>query len=232
MTDNAAPSRVREIRVARDISSAELARAANIQPPTLSKIELGQRGVTKTFANAIAKALQVRVEDLYAVVGSPIPPPTELDPPSRVFETSPTDRTTLIPMTRDIPVFGTAACSLNEGAFILHAGEVIDLAPRGPKIEYRKDIYALYVEGDSMEPWKRPGQLVYVDPIRRPNKHDRVVVVVKPDNSDYEQAYIKEYIKRDDGKLVLKQYNPDKVIEWPARSVVSIHKVLEPEDIL
>lgn len=232
MTENATPSRVREIRVARDISSAELARAANIQPPTLSKIELGQRGVTKTFASAIAKALQVRIEDLYAPIGSEIPEPVQIDSPSRIIRQNTSEKSPNLAMTRDIPVFGTAACSINQGAFILHAGEIIDLAPRGPKIEYRRDIYALYVEGDSMEPWKRPGQLVYVDPVRKPNKHDRVIVIIRPDGSSYEQAYLKEYIKRDDGKLVLKQYNPEKIIEWPSHNIVSIHRVLEPEDIL
>jgi transcriptional regulator with XRE-family HTH domain len=69
----AAESRVKEIRLARGMTGAGLARLSEIPAPTISKIELGQRGVTKATAPRLAKALGVPVASLYEPVGAPIP---------------------------------------------------------------------------------------------------------------------------------------------------------------
>ncbi|WP_408884471.1 XRE family transcriptional regulator [Komagataeibacter xylinus] len=228
------PTRVREIKEARGLTSAELSRRSGILPPTLSKIELGQRSVTKNSAPRLAEALGVNIADLYADVGAPIVQMEDTEP-------APSDDTIgrkivsiespRVALPLHVPVYGTAACSSGDGAFLLLSGEVVDRAPLAPGIQHRKEVYGLYIEGDSMEPWKRPGQLVYVDPVRAPSKRDRVVVVIRDDKRGINHAYIKEYVKKTDDHLVVIQYNPPKTIEWSISDVVSCHRILEPEDI-
>jgi transcriptional regulator with XRE-family HTH domain len=65
-------TRVEEIRIARGLSKAELARRAQMPPPTLQRIEDGN---TKTLSfsarSKLTKALQVRDDELLAPIGTP-----------------------------------------------------------------------------------------------------------------------------------------------------------------
>ncbi|WP_198133909.1 XRE family transcriptional regulator [Komagataeibacter oboediens] len=227
-------TRVREIKEARGMTSAELSRRCGISPATLSKIELGHRSVTKNSAPRLAKALEVNVADLYADVGAPIEGITNVVdalPSESIGRKIVPIEAPRVALPLHVPIYGTAACSSGDGAFLLLSGEVVDRAPLAPGIQHRKEVYGLYIEGDSMEPWKRPGQLVYVDPVRAPSKRDRVVVVVRDDRRGINQAYIKEFVKKTDNHLVVVQYNPPKTIEWDIADIVSCHRILEPEDI-
>jgi transcriptional regulator with XRE-family HTH domain/antitoxin (DNA-binding transcriptional repressor) of toxin-antitoxin stability system len=67
------PTRIKELRQASGLTSAELARRAGMGRQTLSRIETGQRGLTRRFAAPLAAALGVPVQELYAPVGSTIP---------------------------------------------------------------------------------------------------------------------------------------------------------------
>lgn len=78
-------SRLEEIRRHRLIqSTAELARRADMDPTTVWRIESGGRALTGKWRDGLARALAVPVAQLYAPIGSPIPPPTDdpvvLDP--------------------------------------------------------------------------------------------------------------------------------------------------------
>ena len=71
-------SRLEEIRRLRLISSAELARRADIDPTTVWRIESAGRTLTPKWRDALARALEVSVPQLFAPIGSPVPPvPTE-----------------------------------------------------------------------------------------------------------------------------------------------------------
>jgi len=48
-----------------------------MQTPTFQKIQSGSRRPTANTEKALAKGLGVQVADLYAEIGSPIPPPPE-----------------------------------------------------------------------------------------------------------------------------------------------------------
>lgn len=234
--DEAATTRVREIKIARGMTSADLSRESGIIPSTLSKIELGQRGLTKQNATLLARALKVPVAELYAEPGQPIPSAggtTRSDEAEQGVPFRPIPQSAVhygLPM--DIPVYGTAAGSASDGAFVISSGDIVDMAPRGPGIQHLRNVYALYVEGVSMEPWKRPGQIVYIDPVRKPRKGDRVVLVIRCPHAAYDQAFLKEFVKQDDHEVVVKQYNPEKTLQWNADKIISIHRVLEPEEML
>lgn len=66
-------TRLEEIRLARGVRSAELARIAGMDPQTLWRIETGRRTITKRWREGLARALMVSAEQLYAPIGAPVP---------------------------------------------------------------------------------------------------------------------------------------------------------------
>lgn len=66
-------TRIEEIRLARGLQSAELARRVGMIPSTLFKIQTGETGLTQSRAVHLARALMVSPEQLYAPIGAEIP---------------------------------------------------------------------------------------------------------------------------------------------------------------
>jgi phage repressor protein C with HTH and peptisase S24 domain len=57
-------------------------------------------------------------------------------------------------MLQDVPILGGGACG-EDGLFELN-GQILGFARRPPMLVGVKDVYALYVYGDSMVPWREP----------------------------------------------------------------------------
>ena len=81
-------TRLEEIRRLRLISTVELARLVSMEPSTLWRIESGGRALTHTWRDALSRELSVPVAQLYAPIGSPIPP---LQPEDLSLEPAPYD---------------------------------------------------------------------------------------------------------------------------------------------
>jgi phage repressor protein C with HTH and peptisase S24 domain len=134
---------------------------------------------------------------------------------------------------RDVPVMGTAAGSEGDGAFEMNVGDVVDYVLRGPGIANAKQVFALYVEGESMVPWRQPGGIVHVDPARKIAIGNHVLVVVDgPYPGDPPQSYIKKLNRRSGDTLLLSQYNPAKELSFDARRVKKILRILEWEEVM
>ncbi|MBC7280012.1 LexA family transcriptional regulator [Hoeflea sp.] len=145
--------------------------------------------------------------------------PAQISPPSRDS------------MPADVPVMGTAAGSLLSGSFQFQGG-VIDYVRRPPALSGARDIYALFVEGSSMEPRYFPGDLVYVNPHKPPRITD--VVIVQEGNGDPTAvtASIGVLHKRANGAVILLKYNPAGAeITIEMSRVIAIHKVLTPNEL-
>lgn len=237
-------SRVDEIRLARGLKNAELARRAALDPSTLHKIVSGQRGVSRHFAEPIAAALTVRPEELFARIGSPISVPghdndtapggplvpplvgTLASPPGQPREPS-RDAA----LSRDVPVYGTAEAG-PEGAFHLNTGEPIDWARRPAGLIGMQGVFAIYVEGDSMVPWRQPGERVFVHE-RRPAAPGCHVIadVWERDPGHPPRAFLKRLLRRTATRVELEQYNPAKVIALEAERVGRLYRVIEWEEV-
>jgi len=63
------PNRIRELRLARNLSLAEVALRAGIAIPHLSRMERGQRALTDAWMHRIAAALGVQPADLFPLRG-------------------------------------------------------------------------------------------------------------------------------------------------------------------
>lgn len=134
---------------------------------------------------------------------------------------------------RDVPVHGTAAGSIiNKVEGTALDRDIVDYVRRPPAMMERRDIYALYVTGTSMEPLHRHGDLLFLDPKRRPGIGDSVVVVTRTHDNDPGQAYIKILVKRTPNSVVLRQLNPEALIEIPERFIIQTHLVLTMNDLL
>ncbi|WP_339760770.1 helix-turn-helix domain-containing protein [uncultured Hoeflea sp.] len=135
-----------------------------------------------------------------------------------------------ISMPADVPVLGTAAGSLLGGAFQIEGG-VIDYVRRPPALSGARDIYALYVEGTSMEPLYRPGGLVFVHPHKPPRIGDSVIVQIRNGEHDSVQASIGYLRGRTALHVVLGKLNPVAEINLNRDTVVAIHRVLDMNEL-
>lgn len=132
----------------------------------------------------------------------------------------------------NVPVLGTAAGSVirNVEGFSIDR-DIVDYVRRPPALAGRKDVYAIYVSGLSMEPLHVHGDLRFVDPKARPLIGDSVIVVTRSHDDDPGQAYIKILQRRTPERIVLRQLNPESMIEIPEQTILYIHKVLTMNDL-
>lgn len=144
---------------------------------------------------------------------------------------SPQSNLSPIELPRDVPVRGTAAASpLGNGAFQI-TSDVIEYIRRPYGLIGAKDIYALYVENDSMYPRFAPGEPIYVHPHRKPLSGDDVVVH-EPGSDNGDTRFFVKRLRRVTGtKLVTEQFNPPMTIEFIIRPGLIWHKVMTPAEL-
>jgi len=209
-------SRVDEIMRARGLNQADLARASGIQPPTLSKIVKGKRGVTPAMSAPLARALQVSVGALHEDIGAPIPPQV-FSPGSDVqpVATRQPMEAARLPLSAQVPVMGTVSCG-SDGQFEVNLTDgPLEYVDVPAKLVGVPDIFALFVAGDSMAGVWAPGDTVYVSRKRPVTPGSYAVVLVEMGLGEQPAAYLKEYVSGDNRQIILRQYNPqtEKVIE-------------------
>lgn len=132
---------------------------------------------------------------------------------------------------RDVPILGGASCG--DGGMFEMNGQTLDFARRPPRLAGAKGIYALYVQGDSMSPWREPGGLVYVHPHQPVKIGDYVVVQMVPEGPDLlPAAYIKKLVRRTADRLVLLQFNPREEKTLAAKKVKAIHRIMDWDEMM
>lgn len=124
---------------------------------------------------------------------------------------------------RDVPVLGVAVGGA-DGLFDMN-GAAIDQAERPHTLQGVRDGYAVYMIGDSMEPKYEAGQILYVHPNRPPRVMDYVVVEFTDG-----RALVKRLLRRDDQRLVLRQYNPARDLEFDITTVKQVHKIVTADE--
>lgn len=212
------------------IDQSELARRLGVTSSAVNQWIAGTAAPKSRRIGQIADLLGVSAESLLTQVNSPpykkVPPPNariaENQPPLPNLQASP----------RDIPVMGRALGG-PEGTFALNLQEgQIDWAPRYPGIIGIDNIFALYVEGDSMSPWREPGSLIYVSKARPPQIGSHVVVVLKDrEPGEPPKAYVKKLLRRTAVRLELRQYNPDAMMCLNMDLVHEVLRVIEWEEL-
>ncbi len=122
------------------------------------------------------------------------------------------------------PVLGMAAAGDPDRLVMLN--DIVDEVPTPPYLAGVEGAYALFVHGTSMVPRYYPGEVVFVHP-HKPLAADRFCVVqVGSDETSPEGGFIKQYKSWSDGKLVVAQFNPERVIEFPTSKVIGVHRIV------
>jgi phage repressor protein C with HTH and peptisase S24 domain len=131
---------------------------------------------------------------------------------------------------RNVEVLGVVAGGEDDW-FDLN-GTVIDYVRQPPGIAKPDQVFALYVVGDSMSPRYDPGDLVYVHKSRPPAIGSDVVVEMHPEGEGQPpRAMIKRLVRRG-ATVELRQFNPQKTIELPARQVKQVLRILTNAEIM
>lgn len=119
---------------------------------------------------------------------------------------------------RDLPVLG--AVKGGAEGFYFNEGEAKEYLVRPPALDGIANGFALYVEGESMEPRYFAGEVLYVNP-NRPITRNCFVAVELADG----QGMIKQFLRRSDEHVVLHQFNPPKDIRLPVQDVKRIYRI-------
>ncbi len=120
---------------------------------------------------------------------------------------------------RDLPVMG--AVKGGAEGFYFNEGEPKEYVLRPAALAGASNAFALYVDGDSMEPRYFAGEVVYVNP-NRPLSRGCFVAVEMKDG----QGLIKQFVKRTDDLVVLRQFNPPRDLRLHARDVKQLYRIV------
>ncbi|UYW32482.1 LexA family transcriptional regulator [Methylorubrum extorquens] len=236
-------SALRHFRTKAGLSQQALATAAGTSQPQIKRLEAGERTLSKKWAEQLAPHLGITAETLLFPpepleddaddVNAPRATDTAVPERGHAAEanvvvpeaSSPVDTSTF-KGPRNVPVYGTG--SGGDGGDFSFNGQLIDHAPRPPGIANRKDVYVVYLVGDSISPAYEDGTPIYVDPHRRPQPRDYVVVELRGAREDEPgPAFVKRLVARGAGKLKLEQHNPSGPLDPIDESeVVRVHRVI------
>ena len=139
-------------------------------------------------------------------------------------------------LSRDVPIYGTAlgADQIVDGEAIeqtmLNTAEVVGYLKRPALLEGRKDVYGLYVQGSSMHPRHKDGDVLYAEGKRVPSiGEDAVVYLRSPDEHEGERAdavLVKTVVRKSASYVELEQYNPHKVFRIPVERIQRMDRVI------
>lgn len=231
------PNRIREIRERLGLSQAELAARIKTSQPQIDRLEKAQRSLRDTWMRRLAAGLECEPADLLSESADDPPPlPSQPivvpAPEAPAGSIRPVDLPQKRDMPLDVPVYGVAAGNPMDGAFQLETG-IIDFVRRAPGIMNARDVYALYVTGESMWPRFRDGELLYISASRPVRIGDDVVVCIKPEREgDPERCFIKTLVRRHSDSIEVEQFNPGKRITFANADIVRVHRVLTMADVL
>lgn len=144
---------------------------------------------------------------------------------------------------RDVPVMGTAHGQLfsvgDNGVeveqTIFEPASVVDHVRRPAGISDRKDVFAVWIQGESMAPRYEPGDLAYIDPRRPPMIGDYVLVQLAEhdeDSSSVVTALVKRLVRRNSGFVELEQFNPTATFQLDTPRIHSILRIIPMRELL
>jgi phage repressor protein C with HTH and peptisase S24 domain len=215
------------------LSQGQLAKKLGLKQPTISNILNNPKVTSSKHTMAIARETGVSPDWLESQIGPMVideAKPIRARPvPSQ--ETLTTPEINIQQWVKDVPIVGSAACG--EDGLFEYNGQILGYARRPPTLIGAPGIFALYIDGESMFPWRRHGDLVLIYPGAPVRIGDYVLAEMQPDSPGAGQkAYIKALVRRTAEKLVLRQYNPSEEKMLPMRRVKNLYRVMDWPDLL
>jgi phage repressor protein C with HTH and peptisase S24 domain len=232
---------IRDARKKANLSQPQLGKMLGVSKAAVSQWETGANMPDPRRLQAILKALDIDAR--IAIGGGEIGENAQLPSGSEhaIITGAPSDvrredGAPTLPsraeLRRIIPVLGVAVGGA-AGDFTMNDGSPIAYALETPGIVGRQEVFALFVQNESMSPWREPGQLVYVDSHQPPKITDYVVVEMKAEPGSGERAaYLKRLAGRSGNMLRLEQFNPAKVFSVDMRKVHKVYRVIDWSELL
>jgi phage repressor protein C with HTH and peptisase S24 domain len=223
-----AKSALQKARENKGMTREQLAAAANVSVSHLVKLERGERRVSVDWARRLAPHLDISAQ---AVLGME-PGGAPLDPSEAVRAAPeaqlPEPRAEGLP---DIPVYGVASAG-DDGAFTINMAEApIDYLPRPMTLIRAQKVFAILIQGSSMEPLFRHGDAVFCQEGRPYGTQDPVLVQLEAERGVPPLAFVKVYMGGDDRELRLRQLNPPEDITVPRVQVRKVWRALHWRDL-
>jgi phage repressor protein C with HTH and peptisase S24 domain len=135
------------------------------------------------------------------------------------------------PLTVEI-VAQAAGSTLGKGAPLLFDQPSIGWLPMLPGLRGLEGIYGLEVTGDSMVPMFKPGKPVYVSPHSPVRKDDPIIVIEHKSSNGNAVGFIKIMVADRRDRVITRQLNPPLEISFMKAPGLSIHRVLELDDLI
>ncbi|MEM9085334.1 MAG: S24 family peptidase [Pseudomonadota bacterium] len=144
-----------------------------------------------------------------------------------------------------IPLVGTGDCADIEVAS--ETGEMVSIdrssfdpmhtvryISRPPALRGARDLYAIYFQGESMQPRFEPGEVGIVDPTRPAKPGDYVIVQLNDaaSETDVSSVLAKRLVRKTAKAVTLEQFNPAMAFDVPVNRVVRVHRIMPQTDLL
>lgn len=212
--------RLRQARRARQLTQVALAEALEVSQSYVAQLEGGRSYPSPALAAKISKVLgaDLALESDPRAVHTLALPPEVFSHAGKAGGRSRSGSRPQLPIV-GAPIPGDPERTLIDG----HPyGSVF--AP--PLLENVAGAKALYVRGRSMEPRYYPGELIYIDPRRRPNPGDFVLALVREPKYSTPVGYVRQYLGEQSGKIRLGTLSPRRDYLISRDDVVSFHTIV------
>jgi phage repressor protein C with HTH and peptisase S24 domain len=208
----------------RRIDLTSLATEAGLSPNTLTKARKRGSGLSERSVQMLLDYLKVSPNELIPAAA----PPAHI--PRGEVRRAPARKIPTAPMTKDLPIMGTAAgAAINNGFEI--TTHVTEYVSRAPGLVGVPDAYAIFVVGESMMPQHHPRDLCLIHPYRPYKRGDSVIIQVRAQPGGPLQGYIKVFKSETADHLVVEQHNPKAELKFLKNTVVSVHKVMTMNEL-
>ena len=224
---------LRSARKAKGLGLKDVGEAAGTSPQAVGQWERGENGPSMAKLIVVGRLLGIDIDAAmrgeHAASSQPhtaevAPAPEFGDPRSRLGAF-------------DLPVLGVTLGGRDDdrGPDFWLNGETVSHVARPRKLEGRTNVFALYVDGDSMEPKDRARDLVVVEKAN-PAPGDDVVIELKPARSDDAEhdnpSFLKQLVARRGSFVTVRQFNPPKEIEFDLKEIKNLFRVIPLKELM
>jgi transcriptional regulator with XRE-family HTH domain len=103
--------------------------------------------------------------------------------------------------------------------------EPIEFVDRPEPLFGVRNAFAMYVVSDSMEPKYSQGALLLIHPGRPVRQNDYVLIVKQAEDGEH-SAMVKQLVRMESDRLMVRQFNPPREFELDRRDVTSVSLVI------
>lgn len=109
-------------------------------------------------------------------------------------------------------------------------GEVVNYVARPSGLAQAKDLFSVYVRGESMWPRYEENDLVFLQKAAPAIGDDVVIELHSKDGAGDHATFIKRLVRRRGSYLTVRQFNPDKEIDFSMKEIRNLFRVIPTKE--